>query len=119
MYEYQVPAYAILNSMNTEQILLESPEATDISTQLPDITSSINDALGPLMWLSVALTIVFLSFYITAMFRRRKLENALFDIQKNISEMNERDKARSRPAASTVQPQRNNETDRIIAQKSE
>lgn len=105
--------------MDTNQLFSGEGDTTDLGSQLPDLTSSINDMLAPIMWLSVAISIVFIVLYISAMFRRRKLENALFDMQKTLHEINERDKARSTPAAPTVQPQVRHEKDTIIARSDE
>lgn len=99
--------------MNTDQIIYETSSPTDISNPLSSITSSLTDTLQPFIWLSLALTVLFGAFYITSFFRRRKLENALFDIQKNLREMNERDKVRS--ATIVTPPQLRHSSDRIIA----
>lgn len=80
--------------MNVDDLLSDGTAGTDIGNQL---TSSITDMLGPVIWLSVALTIVFIVLYISAMIRRRKVENAVLDMQKLLHEMNERDKARMAP----------------------
>ena len=84
--------------------------STEASDQLPDINSIIGDILGPFMWVSTALTVLIVILYVYSMMRRRKLEKALLDIQKTLSEMNERDKARSTPA-----PLPKRSDDRIIA----
>ncbi len=89
--------------MNINEIL--SGDTTDTSSLAPDITSSISDMLAPFMWLSVALGFAFIILYITMMLRRRKLENALLDMQKILHEMNERDKARSAPQVRPVSPE--------------
>ena len=81
-----------------DEILLFSDDgtSTDISNQLiPDLTSSMTDMMAPFLWLSVGITIVFIVLYVSSILRKRKVENAIFDIQKIVSEMNERDKARS------------------------
>jgi hypothetical protein len=96
--------------MNVDDLLSDGTTGTDIGNQL---TSSITDMLGPVIWLSVALTIVFIVLYISAMIRRRKVENAVLDMQKILHEMNERDKARSQPPALALPPKTN--SDRIIA----
>jgi len=83
--------------MDIDQSLFTNDGAPDISTPLPNITSSITEILAPFILLSFVISIIFIVLYITAMIRRRKLENALFDIQKNLTEMNARDKARSEP----------------------
>lgn len=82
-----------------------------------DLMSSLNDMLAPFIWLSVALTVVFVVFYVSAHLRRRKLENALFDIQGTLKEMNERDKARTAPTPPPL-PQ-SNQHDTIIARTDE
>lgn len=69
-----------------------------------NLTSSMTDMLTPFIWLSVALTIVFIVLYISSMLRRRKLENAIFAIQKSIEEMNERDKKRPVPHVPPTPP---------------
>lgn len=79
--------------MNVDDIL-SGNESTDSSNLLPDLSSSISNLLAPLIGLSVLLFIVFIGLYLYSMSRRRRLENALFDIQKNIAELNARDKAR-------------------------
>lgn len=97
--------------MNIDQILPSDGQSAETGTQLPDLTGAVTDMLAPFMWLSVALTVLFVVFYVISMVRRRKLENALFDIQKNLRELNERDKARSQPAS----PPRAPGQERIIA----
>lgn len=96
--------------MNVDDLLSDGTTGTDIGNQL---TSSITDMLGPVIWLSVALTIVFIVLYISAMIRRRKVENAVLDMQKLLHEMNERDKARSQSPTPSLPPKTSD--DRIIA----
>ncbi len=102
-------AYGILKYMETNQTLYTNDGTTDLGTQLPNITSSITDMLGPFVLLSFVISVIFLVFYVIAMIRRRKLENALFDIQKNLSEMNARDKARGAKITPTPQPRTGSE----------
>lgn len=80
--------------MITEELLSGENGTVSTGDQLPDLTSSVSDMLAPIMWLSVLFTVIFIALYISSMVRRRKLENALFDMQKTLHEMNERDKAR-------------------------
>lgn len=96
--------------MDSEQTLLTPDGSTDISNQLFDMTSSITDALAPFMLLSFVITVAFVVLYVVSLIRRRKLENALFDIQKTLHEMNERDKARSKPRSTPNRPESRNET---------
>ena len=100
-------------SMDSEQLFPETTTTTDVTTLLPDFTESLSDTLAPIIWLSVALTVVFVVLYVVSIVRRRKLEHALLDIQKTLNEMNERDKQRTQPPtpASTPPPDRN----RVIA----
>ena len=105
--------------MLSEQFLVGGDGSSiDTGNPLTSLTSSLSDALMPFIWLSVVLTIVFIVLYVSSMLRKRKVENAILDIQKTIHEMNERDKARS---ASTprVQPQKLPEKEPIIAHASE
>lgn len=102
--------------------ILSGDNSTDSSSLLPDVSSSINDMLAPFIWFSVILTIVFVGLYIYSMVRRRRLENALFDIQKNIAELNERDKSRtslSSPSPSPSMKQRIEPVDDTIIAKTD
>lgn len=88
------------------------PEFTTLqNSQLPDLNSMMDNILGPFMWLSLALTIVFVVLYALSIKRRRKVENAILDIQKILHEMNEREKQHSPSPA----PQQNQDNERIIA----
>ena len=72
-------------------------ESIDIGGQLTEVMGPLMDMLAPIMILSVVVTVLFVFMYILSMFRRRKLEKAILDMQKILHEMNERDKARSLP----------------------
>lgn len=99
--------------MNVSDILPEGQAAEN--TLLPDISSSITDLVAPFMWFSVVLTVVFIGLYLYSMMRRRRLENALFDIQKNIAEMNARDKARTVTPPPSPQPRIQSPAESVIA----
>lgn len=102
--------------MLSEQLLLGNDNGTTngAGAELTDITASISDALGPIIWLSVAVTIIFVALYLSSIMRKRKVENAILDIQKTLHEMNERDKARSAPRPMPA-PQAPAEKEPIIA----
>lgn len=100
--------------MNFEDILSGDGQSTDLGIDTSTLVSPITDMLAPILWLSVAFSVLFIAFFILSIFRRRKLENALFDIQKILSEMNERDKTRSLPAPPRTQNISEKET--VIAQ---
>lgn len=90
--------------MDNEQLYSENTNTTVLSDQLPDMMSSITTMLAPFMLLSFGLTVVFIALYIRSQFRRKKLENAILDMQKTLHEMNERDKARSAPVTPAPLP---------------
>lgn len=100
--------------MNAEQLLSDG-QGIDTSSLMPDLTSQLTDLLAPVLMASAAVTIVFLALFISSTLRRRKVERAILDIQKTLHEMNERDKARLKPAAPPVPPQ--NDSDKLIAAK--
>lgn len=84
--------------MDEKLLFSEDGASTDITTQLlPNLSSSITDMLAPFLWLSVGLSIIFIALYISSILRRRKLEKAIFDIQKTVHEIDMRTKARSSP----------------------
>ena len=85
--------------MDIDQLLSGEQDSIDIGTQLPDVTASITDMLAPILWLSVVMTVVFVVLYVSSIVRRRKVENAVLNIQKTLHELNERDKARSTPTS--------------------
>lgn len=91
----------------------ESIESIDISNQLSDVMSSLTETLAPYMLLSLVITLLFVVMYIVSQFRRRKLENAILDMQKVLHEMNEREKARLHPMP--VNEKIMNSDDKIIA----
>jgi Ca2+/H+ antiporter len=62
-----------------------------------DLTNSLTSALAPVITLSVVISIVFVILYIVSMVRRWKVQHAIFDIQKNIRELNERSKVADQP----------------------
>lgn len=90
----------------------ESLQSLDVSNQLSDITTSLTDTFAPFILLSLVITGLFVMMHIISMFRRRKLENALFDMQRVLHEMNERDKARQGPRPLDTA---GNNNDRILA----
>lgn len=100
--------------MNSDQLLSGENGSIDIGTQLPDITSSITDMLMPIVLLSLAMTVIFVGLYISSIVRRRRVENAIFDIQKTLHEMNERDKARSTPKPIVTPPPQPRSSDGAI-----
>jgi len=102
--------------MNVDEIL-SGDTTIDASSLMPDLTSSITDMLAPFIWLSVALTVVFIVFYAMSMLRRRKVENAILDLQKILHEMNERDKSRGSTPAVPPRLERppEKDRDRVIA----
>ena len=85
-------------------------ESIDIGGQLTEVMGPLMDMLAPIMILSVVVTVLFVFMYILSMFRRRKVEKAILDIQKTLHEMNERDKARIKPATPAAQPRIHNDT---------
>lgn len=92
------------------ELLLGSDISTEAGEPLVDVTS-LTDAAMPLLWLSAALTLLFIALYIRSSLKRRKLEKAILDIQKTVHEINERDKSRSKPPV----PLPRSDDDRIIA----
>jgi heme exporter protein D len=95
---------------------ITTPESLDISNQLSDITSSMTETLAPFIFLSMALTVIFVIMYIVSVFRRRKVENAVLDMQKILHEMNEREKARTKSQPTPERPESRKE---IIADSSD
>lgn len=81
--------------MDTEQLFSPDGSSLDIGSRLPDIDSLLSSILGPIMWVSIIITVAFIALYVASILRRRKVENAILDIQKVIHEMNERDKKRN------------------------
>ncbi len=100
----------MLVRMETQQTVVIPEGSVDINEQLSDITASFSEMLAPFILLSLAVTAGFMILSIISMVRRRKLENALLDMQKTLHEMNERDKARDKPQQSQARPESRNET---------
>lgn len=98
--------------MESEQIVTVPTTQTqtiDINGQMSDMLSSLTETLAPMILLSLILSVLFIVMRIITMFRRRKVEKAIFDIQKTLHEMNERDKARSNPQQLPARPEFRNE----------
>lgn len=76
------------------------------STTKPNPSSLLGSSLSNLIEFatiaSLVLTLVFIVFWITAALHRRKVQNAIIDIQKTLHEMNERDKLRQTPTPQPV-----------------
>ena len=90
------------------QITSENQALPDTSTLLPSIMST----LAPILLLSTILTIVLAVAYIFSVIRRYKVEKAILAMQKDIHELNERDRARSAAPEAPAVPV---ESERIIA----
>lgn len=81
--------------MDLERILTQYNAEGGTGLQMPDITSSITAALLPfILALSIPM-VLFAIFYIVTAVRRWKVEKAIFDIQKNVREINERERNRA------------------------
>lgn len=96
---------------------LKTTLTENLTDQLPDITGSITDALAPFIMLSVVSVAVFIIIYITSMIRRWKVDKAILAMQKDIREMNERDKQREAARTPSAPPVPTPPDQRIIAQK--
>lgn len=101
--------------MDSNQLLDLQNGSVDTS-QLPDTGSLLNGLLGPVFWISIALTVLMIALYVFSMMRKRKLERAILDMQKILNEMNERDKARSNPMLKQNQFE---QQDKIIAKSND
>lgn len=101
--------------MDLDNLLLRDDTSTEIGDPMANV-SSLTDAMAPLMWLSFVLTIIFIGLYVRSIYKRRKLEKAIFDIQKTVHEINQRDKTRNAPA---LRPQTPGEKETIIARVDE
>ncbi len=99
--------------METQPTVVMPDGSIDINGQLPDIMSSLTDAMAPFILLSFVITLAFVVLYVVSMIRRRKLENAILDMQKVLHEMNEREKARQAPRPMSDVPRTSE--DKILA----
>lgn len=79
------------------------------------VNSGIQDQLGKLIaWvvvLSIILTVIILVLYILHMLRRRKLENAIFEIRDTLRDMKLAQVSHGVPAAMPEAPQTKNSAD--------
>lgn len=69
------------------------------NNQLQSLPTSITNALAPILLLSTIISVLFLVAYIVSSIRRWKVQQAILDIQKEVKELNERDRNRSMPPA--------------------
>ena len=78
-------------------------QLTDTNT---DLTNQLMQQFGSTLTVvavaSLVLTIIVVVMWIVAMWHRRKVQNAILDIQQTLHEMNERDKQRTRPTNNVV-----------------
>lgn len=82
------------------QITSENQALPDTSNLLPSVMST----LAPILLLSTILTVVLAVAYIFSVIRRYKVEKAILAMQKDIHELNERDRARSAPPEAPITP---------------
>ena len=99
--------------METQPTVVIPDGSIDMNGQLSDVMSSLTDAMVPFILLSFVITLLFVVLYVVSMIRRRKLENAILDMQKVLHEMNEREKARSTPRPMSDPPKTSE--DKILA----
>lgn len=77
----------------------QSETLTDTTNLLPSV-SSLMDTLAPILLLSSILSIVLVVAYIFSVIRRYKVEKAILAMQKDIHEMNERQRSQNQAAPS-------------------
>ncbi len=74
-----------------------------LDSQLPSLDSSFGGLIAPFMILSTLLTVIFVAAYIASIVRKRKVENAILAMQKELHEMNERAKLQTQTTSASIE----------------
>jgi len=101
--------------MDLNQITSQNDTFPDTSNLLPS-ASSITNTLGPLLLLSTILSIIFVIAYIFSIIRRYKVEKAILAMQKDIHEMNERQRNQNQAILPEAKPTPFEDTTLIAAE---
>lgn len=78
--------------MDLNQITSQNDSLPSTNNLLPS-AASITNTLGPILLLSTILSVLLIIAYVFSVIRRYKVEKAILAMQKDIHEMNERQKS--------------------------